>query len=793
MEASIKLQLIFFLCLSSFFQLAAQSPGRGIIRGKIVESNSHKPLEYATVSVFSKIDSVLVEGMMVDTSGTFSLDVDLGEYYLKCDFLGCQSEFIPDLILRADQSIIDLGTIRLKTNPQMLTEVEVRAEKSFVELALGKRVFNVGKDLASIGGNAADILNSVPSVSIDVEGNISLRGSQGVQILVDGKLSGWVGRDGLRNLSADRIEKVEVITNPSAKYNAEGTAGIINIILKKKKQEGLNGSFNNTIGFPEALASSLHLNFRKKKLHLHTNLTASRWQNIGGGSIYREVYHDSDSIDILKSQRDHLLKGNLRSFKIGAEYSINSKNILRTSVLQRKLHGDNEVVLKFWNFWEDLDYELGGSTRIENENTSEENKEFALTYKKIFNDKEHLLIADLLIQNSQDINRSTFLETYFSTNSSSSPLPDLDQLTNTDEQNYQWNAKLDYQLPLGEDEKFEAGIQSSYRAISNDYLVEELQNAQWKVFEGLDNEYQYFERIQAAYALYASKINRLSFQLGTRLEYAHIYTSSSNSAPRKNLNLFPSTHLTYEISEKNALQLSYSRRVTRPRFRSLNPFPSYSNPRNRFQGNPDLRPEYTGMYELGYIRYLEKGTISASIFYRHTADVIEGVIFKVTLDEPHAITYRRPENLAVKNDIGVEFNFSFNHQSWLKLNGNAYFYRAMINGEELNPEYTSDTYTARGKITSRISIFKKIDTQLRLNYRAPFDRPQGGRKAITFLDFSISQKVLRKKGTLTFNISDVFNSRISRGITFTDTFFQEDDYQWRRRTIKLTLYYRLNK
>ena len=199
------------------------------------------------------------------------------------------------------------------------------------------------------------------------------------------------------------------------------------------------------------------------------------------------------------------------------------------------------------------------------------------------------------------------------------------------------------------------------------------------------------------------------------------------------------------------------------------------------------------MYELGYIRNWEKGTISSSLFYRHTEDVIEGVIFQVTLSDPHPITYRRPENLATKDDIGIEFNFSFSHQGWLKLNGNAYFYRAIINGEALNPAYNSDTYAARGKITSRISFSKKVDAQLRFNYRAPFDRPQGSRKAQAFLDFSVSQKVLRKKGTLTLNISDVFNSRVSRGTMFTDTFFQEDEFQWSRRTVKLSLYYRLNK
>ncbi|MEL7423066.1 MAG: TonB-dependent receptor [Bacteroidota bacterium] len=786
-----KLYLSTALCLVLLFSLTAQSSATGIIRGSIVAFETNQPLEYATVSIFSRADSALVEGTMVDTSGTFSLVLPLGGYYLECAYLGYQSEIISDVELTTDGTIIDLGPISLKSDAHLLSTVEVRAERSFVELSLDKRVFNVGKDLASMGGTAADVLNNVPSVAVDMEGNISLRGGEGVLILIDGKPSGLLGNDGLRSLSADMIEKVEVITNPSARYNAEGTAGIINIILKKNKDEGLNGTFNNTIGHPESLASSLNLNFRKNKLNLFTQVTASKWQNVGDGSLYREVYHSVDSIDILRSEREHLLKGHLTSLRMGAEYFIDAKTTLTTSFLHRKTHGDNEVMIDFWDFWQDLNYELGGSTRTEKEQSTDRYQEFNLSYKRVFDQKDHYLAADFQIQNSQRFERSTYLESYFSTDASIQPLADQEQFTKVDEGNNQWNAKVDYQLPLNKDVKLELGAQSSYRELSNDYLAQEFQNAQWQVFEGLDSEYRYTESIQAAYAIYASKIDALSVQFGTRLEYAHISTSTPSSS--RNLNLFPSAHLTYELSEKNALQLSYSRRVTRPRFRWLNPFPSFTSARSRHQGNPDLRPEFTNMYELGYIWQGEKGTLTSSIFYRRTADVIEGVIFQVTLGDPHPITYRRPENLAFKDDLGFEFNFSFNHQDWLKLNGTAYFYRAVINGAALNPEYTSDTYTTRGRLNSSIAIAKRTDIQLQFNYRAPFERPQGSRLAQAFLNCSISQKVFHKKGTLTLNVFDLFNSRISRGTTFTDTFFQEDDYRWSRRRLRLTLSYRLGK
>lgn len=791
----VKITFIFFLFTikTLLTPLLAQVQERGIITGKVIDANSRIPLEYATISIFTENDSILMDGIMVGKEGIFSLKIFTGHYYITCDYLGYESKIISDLYLTEKESTLDLGNILLFSIAQTLSEVEVRADKSFLEMTLDKRVFNVGKDLASTGGSAADILNNVPSVTVDEEGQISLRGSQGVQILVDGKPSGLVARGGLQNLSADIIEKVEIITNPSAKFDAEGTAGIINIILKKKREKGLNGTFNNTVGYVEALASAVNLNYRKKQLNLFTNISLSRWRNIGNGAIYREVYFDSDSTNISTSKRDHTLKGRLGSFRIGTEYFINPNNTLTFSVLQRKVKGDNEVVLNFSDFWNNLETKIGGSTRTKNEETTDKNQELALTYKKRFGKKDHDLIADLRLQNSQDIDQANFLESYFVNGSASFLLPDLEQLTNSNETSFLWNIKIDYQIPLNEDEKFEAGIQSRYREFSNKYVVKQLHNDKWEVFEELDNEYQYHERIQAAYAMYSNKINRITYQLGTRLEYAKISTSSPSLSSRKRLDLFPSAHFTFNLSSLNAFQLSYSRRVTRPRFRSLNPFPSFTNSRSRFQGNPELRPEYTGMYELGYLRYWEKGSLGTSLFFRHTRDVIEGVIFQVLLSNPHPINYRRPENLLVKNDLGFELNFSISHPTWLKINGNAYFYRAIIKGEAIQPSYSSDTYTARGKLTSRFTIAKKLDAQIRINYRAPFDRPQGRRYSFTFLDFVISQKLFQNKGTLTLNISDVFNSRKTRGIDFTDTFFQEDEYQWRERTIKLTLYYRLGK
>ena len=793
--------IIFFIVSFPFLLFSQQESKdfKGSISGKIVDADSQEALEYATITVFFQQDSSIVTGDISTQDGSFSFKIPFGNHFAKIEFISFQPQVIKEIIIDQANPKLDLGTIQLEINTENLLEVEVRAEKSTLQLSLDKRVFNVGKDLADGGGTASDVLNNVPSVAVDVDGTVSLRGSESVQILVDGKPSGLVGLNnskGLKNLPSHLIDKVEVITNPSSKFEAEGTAGIINIILKKDKKGGLNGSFDFTIGHPSVYGAAINLNYRKNRFNFFTNLSYHHWRNIGGSTAYQEFFRNSDTTEIFTSERNHTHTAISKSFRFGADYHFDKNNILTTSFLYRKSKEDNLNEFEYFNFINNLNDEIGESFRTYQELEEDDNLEFNLSYKKLLGKKGHQIVADIRIQKNEEEEDSEILEQFFEEDNLNFAKPELNQRSTNEGGEQRFISKIDYTLPLGKNQKFEAGYQSSFRKIYNNYLVEELKDQDWELYHDVRSKFEYKENIHAIYSSYANKINQFSFQFGLRLEYSDVVTEwieSGKLNPRRYLNFFPSTHLTYHFSEKNAIQASYSRRLKRPRFGDLNPSFSFSDTRNRFLGNPELNPEYTDSYEIGHIRYWEKGSLGSSIFFRHTVSSIEGVFYKVEVIDSIPVAFRRPENFASKDDVGFEFNFSFEPLKWWKINGDAYFFRAITDGSNLDEDFSADTYTAIGRLTSRITFLKKIDLQMRLNYRAPQNKPQGTRKSVSYLNIGMSRKFLKKKGTFTLSISDVFNSFRSRGTLVTDRINRRDEFRWKSRSVRLSFGYRLNQ
>jgi len=795
--------LMLLAILAMPFTIFAQRPGggqrggqgggmKGMVKGKVVDANTQAPLEYATISIFSQKDSAIVTGDITNTSGVFEIETPPGRYFAKVDFIGFKALQLENFSIGKDSRIIDLGIIKLGANSEILNEIEVRAEKSSVQMGLDKRIFNVGKDLANNGGSAADILDNVPSVAVDIDGNVSLRGSEGVQILVDGKPSGLVGigsTGGLKALPANLIDKVEVITNPSAKFEAEGTSGIINIVLKKEKKSGLNGSFDFTLGIPDIYGVAFNLNYRRKNLNFFTNIGVNHRKNIGGGTSHQRFFSNSKITNQIRDHERGGLSGNIR---FGADYYFNPKNTLTTSFLYRVSRDDNFSEIFYNDFFETESNPIGTTYRTDNEDEDETKSEFALTYTKKFNKKNHELVADVRYQDNTEEEKSLFEETYFDADSNPTTQQALLQRSGNEEGERRIITKLDYTLPLGKKEKFEAGYQGSFRNINNDYAVEEEVNGEYQALPNLTNEFNYDEYIYGIYATYGNKINKFSYQVGVRMEHSDVRTELVNNDSinaRTYTNLFPSGFISYELNNGNSIQASYSRRVRRPRFWSLNPFFTFSDARNQFSGNPNLDPEFTDSYEIGHVKYWEKGSLSSAIFYRHTTDVITRIITSSSADT----TFRRPVNLATENNIGLEFTFSYNPTKWLRFNGDVNLFRSITEGENEGVSYDADTYTSRGRLTSRVTVKKKTDIQLRFNYRAPRETTQGSTKAIAFIDLGISRDILKNNGTLTFNASDPFQTRRRRGITETENFYREDDFQWRGRTFRLTLNYRLNQ
>lgn len=803
MQIFTKYPITLLLCLFQFSILAQRPSGASgrpanatpkKIIGIITDANSNQPLDYATVSLYSQRDSSLVAGNITDPTGAFSIETRPGRFYLVIDFLAYQSKTVNDVALGREQTILDLGTIGIAPQAAALDEVVVTAEKSTMTMALDKRVFNVGKDLSSRGGNAAELLDNVPSVQVDVEGNVSLRGSNNVRILVDGKPSGLIGvgdTDGLRNIPANLIEKVEVITNPSARYEAEGMAGIINIILKKERKTGLNGSFDFTVGTPDQYGAAINLNYRTKNLNLFTNYGINYRRGPGSSILYSEFY-DGDTTLITDQDTERLRGGLSNSVRLGADYFLNDKNILTTAFTYRASDDNNSAITNYRDYINTLDNFIGLTTRTDDEFEDEYTLEYSLDYKRTFERKGQELTATLRYNDNTEQEGSDLRNQFFTPDLKPSATPDLQQRSNNTESQQNLIFQADYVQPFGEDGKFEAGLRSSFRDIDNDYLVESFDDGIWESIEGLSNIFAYDENIHAAYLIYGNKIGKLGYQVGLRGEYSDITTellTTNEVNARDYANLFPSAFLSYDLPQQNAIQLSYSRRVRRPRFWDLNPFFTFSDDRNFFSGNPDLDPEFTDAYELSHIKYFGKGSISSAIYYRYTTDVIQRIVALDGLGR----TVLRPENLATQDDLGLEFTANYSPFSWWRLNANVNFFRSVTNGDNIDSNLQAETITWFTRGTSRWTLWKDTDLQVRFNYRAPRQTTQGETRSLSSVDVAASRDVLKKKGTLTLSVRDLFNTRRRRYIQFGDSFFREGDFQWRARQFTLTLNYRLNQ
>lgn len=769
-------------------------PEKRLLKGILADAATKTPLAFATVTLFALPDSSVVTGSITDELGGFSLLVKPGAYFLRGQFLSYKTGFQGNIQLSASGTTLDLGIILLEPNTNILDEVIISAEKSQVQFGLDKQVFNVGKDLANKGGSAADILDNVPSVTVDVEGNVSLRGSENVRILIDGKPSGLVsfGSNGLSQLPANMIDRVEVITNPSARYEAEGMAGVINIVLKKEQKRGINGSFDLTVGQPDNYGAAININMRRDKFNFFSNYGVRYRKGPGEGAQYQE-YNDGSQLLITDLVSDRLRGGLSNNFRFGADYYLTPKDVLTTALSWRYSLDNNSNTILYRDFIGSLDNPDGSSRRTDEQTEKEPNMEYSLNYKKTFQREGHTLSADVQYQDNTENSSSDLREQFLTSDGNPSGQADLLQRSDNRESERNLVTQLDYVHPFGQEGKFELGYRGGFRDIRNDYLVETFLDNNWSTLAGLSNNMVYTENIYAAYAILGNKISKFSWQAGLRTELADVKTEllQTNEINDRPLyaNLFPSAHVGYELPKENSMQVSYSRRIRRPNFWDLNPFFTYSDSRNFWSGNPNLQPEYTDAYEIGHLKRWEKASLNSAIFFRHTTDVVERIRTQVS----DTSAYTRPVNLAIRNDYGMSFTGSFEPFSNWQLNGNLNFFRSITEGAYEGQDFNADTYTWFGRISSRVDLWKKVNVQTTFNYRAPRLNPQGKEKAMYHADLGISTDILRNNGTLTFSVNDVFNTRRRRYITEGADFYTEGSFQWRARQATLTFSYRLNR
>ncbi len=789
-----------FVCFSLFFfvvlvvplhDLEAQQKGK--LRGTVQESGKASPLPFATVGVYTQKDS-LVGGGIADEKGDFEVDLPLGTFYALVEFMGFEALKSSVFTLSSKQNAVDLGAISLQSSTADLDEVVVQGEKTLMELSLDKRIFNVGKDLANAGGNASDILMNLPSVAVDPEGNVSLRGSANVRILIDGKPSGLVsfkGSSGLRQLPANLVERVEVITNPSARYEAEGMAGVINIILKKDEKQGFNGSGEVIAGSPLNLGATANLNYRKNRINWFVNYGIAKRNNPGRRELYQEVYQPAGSTLLLQQNATSLVNSLNNSLRTGLDYFFSEQSILTASYVWRRSDAHRITDIRYQDYFNTLDNYLGYSLRRQDETEDEPNKEALLNFKKRFERKGHELNASFTYLNYWERSDQLFTENAFSIAGQALPNRALTQTSLNDEYENQYLLQVDYTQPFGSKGKLETGVRTSFREMENDYLVQELQESGgYQTVNGLDNVFLYDENILAAYTILGNEKEKWSYQAGLRAEYTAIETQlveTRESNPRNYANLFPSGHLNFKANAKNALQLSYSRRIRRPVYNDLSPYVTFSDQRNFFSGNPNLDPEFTDSYELGHIHYGEKSTLFSTIYYRNTQEKIQRIR---TVGE-NGFSVTAPYNLVGEESYGLEFSGDYVATHWWKLDFNANFFYAQVDGSNLNQNFQATTTSMLFRQSSRISLPKNWDFQLRGNFEARRRIAQGIQKGIFFIDLSASKKILSQRGTLILTISDLLNSRINRDLTEGDNFFTEGESQMVLRQANLTFNYRI--
>ncbi len=770
-----------FLVILSF--QAYSQPYR--IEGKVIDDQSRKPLEYANASLLSATDSTLIGGATTDASGSFMIQANTGTYLVKVQFISYAARYF-NVSVSKEKPIATLGSITLFPDAEILSEIVVSGQKNQMQLELDKRIFNVSEDLNNVAANASEILDNLPSIAVDVDGNVSLRGSSNVRILVNGKPSGLVGigsPDALRQLQGNLIERIEVITNPSARYDAEGSAGIINIILKKEQERGFNGSFTANAGFPANYGFSGNVNYRSGKFNVFGSYGINYRENPGGG------FTDRVSRDTLFTyiDNDRVRGGTSHNFRIGTDFNIDENNTITASAMTRISDELNTTNITYFDRTQSSGL-INNTLRRDLQNGEDNNLEYEVDYKRIMKGEGHELNAQIQFRNNTEIEQSSIDSANLLLNS---PL-ELYQRSLNDEGDKNTLIQADYVYPFSNGKKFEAGYRGTLREITSDYLVEQT-DGQGNFFPlvNFSNLFTYNEDVHAAYAIYENKMDKWGYQLGLRAEQTFIKTFQRETAQtnRKDyLNAFPSAFLSYKITGAKTAQASYSRRLSRPRFWYLNPFSSFSDPRNIRQGNTDLNPEYTDSYEVGILNNLNKSSIYFGGYYRYSTGVIDRV--QTSVDGINTVSI--PRNIGIENAYGIEANFSADPLKWLSINGNANFYRAITEGRYNDIILDRDTYSARFRLNSKFKI-GKIDLQLSGNYRAPERQTQGTRKSVYRMDLGANMDVLKGKGTLNLTARDLFNTRKYRGTTLTDSFSEETEFQWRSRQVRLAFTYRLNQ
>ncbi|MEY4288600.1 MAG: hypothetical protein RLZZ30_688 [Bacteroidota bacterium] len=800
-----------YLILSLFFfgvlhgQTSAQKPlttEDGTVIGRVIDQQGGKPLEYVAVKLFKAADSSIVSGAFTDVDGKYSIPCANGTYFLKITFTNYDPILVSAISIKPSLTVFNVGTLKMRRMSEKTErEVKVIAEKDVLKAGIDKKIYNVAEDLNVKGGTANDILQRLPSVEVDQDGGVMLRGEGSVTVLIDGRpssLSGGNGKSLLDALPAGSIERVEIVTNPSAKYDPDGTSGIINIVLKKNKLSGFNGLVSSNLASAyihggNIAEGNLSLSYRTGIINVYGTYNA-RYLD-GYRNNYSEIIQNSGSnyFHLNQSRLGTDLNAG-QTFRFGMDINLKARNTLGFSAT-----GNVGVRDRTGDLWNSTKTASGVRDslwqRTSYDPSQQHNYDFNINYKYDLKNERGSLTADASQSLGNEHIQGYYHQRYYTVDSVLNGIPSLIQELHNKEKNNITTLQTDFTYLYP---KLGARFETGAKAILRDQMVNTVSsrynwNTQSMQEDSLANFlYAYKEQIFSVYAVYGQQINKFKFQGGLRAEDAfQIPNLISDSIRIVNhyLNLFPSAHVRYAFKPKSEISLSYSRRITRAASADLNPFTNYSDPFNLRTGNPYLQPEFINSFDLGYSLEKPKYSITASSYYRHSNGVISRVK-EFYSNGTSAVTFM---NIAETKTLGTEFVWMFRPKPWWK---NTFSYNANYIWYQTNQVDLPNRqgFNHNFKYNSSIEFWKKTATiQLNVTYNGPRVTVQGIAQRQGPIDLAFEKKLQGGKWSVGARVTDIFNKQGFYMSVDRPGVSQTAEFKWLTRRFYVSASYKFGK
>ncbi len=761
------------------------------ITGIVIDGASQVPLEFANIAVYRESDSTLISGGITNDRGRFEISgLGYGEFYLEAKFIGFEESNVENIVIAENTSTVDLGRIPISPSSVEISGVDVVADKPQVEFKLDKKVVNVSQVISAIGGTAVDVLENTPSVQVDIEGNVSVRGSSNFTVLIDGRPSVLDGSEALRQIPSSALESIEIITNPSAKYEPDGMAGIINLVTKKNALNGFSGIVNGSVGTRDKYRGDITLNYRTEKFKFTVGADWRDETRFGSMSISRETMaNDTTTYLFMEGSRDDIRKG--QNFKSGIEWYLSDQTTL-------SLSGELGESKSFRSGGgQTREYTFPESTRqfsITDEISERFNDFYSATlnFQHNFNGEGHKIEAMAFYSSEEgsDIEAEDEIVADDQFNPTSKYIERVSAIETEEEEEMRF--KLDYTFPFSETGRLEAGALSRIDKEIEGLTFEmfDLETNTWEVNPDYTSVTDFRRDIHAAYATFSNAFGNFEYMAGLRGELTFREIKNTNQGEASELNrfdLFPTFHSSYKIGEKNELMASYSRRINRPNGRDLDPNPNYYNRYTIRIGNPDLEPEYTDSYEVGALKRFGRSYLSLDGFHRITRNKIDGY---QTFED--GIFYLRSGNFNKDYSTGVELTGNINFTEWLLVNATVSMYNYRLTGEINGNSVDRESTNWNGRMNTTLKFSENSRMQLNGFFRGPSVSPQGESKAMIFTNVSYRHEFFNKKLSATVSVRDPLGTGKFEQESYGPDFKSWFQFKREPRVVMLTLSYRIN-